>query len=417
MSRVFVLGAGASACYEGGLWEDKPPLQSTFWESVFNPSTANPITVRRGALYNYLYEADLYDDKGKPKLNVEELMTKVHEDTLRGFASPEGARHILAPGKILPVTTHTVAKLYQELVLCFAQTINNVSVGKPCRHYAGLVRALRPDDTVLTFNWDTILDRVLWESGRWHPDDGYGVTFGYVLDEAWQRTPRHVPASEHQILKLHGSTNWLIPYVSFDLRNGIRRAMFRPGTQHVPVCYFRCTHDLPSYHELYAPGGPFCYDFPPNHPELPENGWLYPMIVPPSRVKYYEDLPDLLPILWKTAADRMRQADEVIIIGYSFPATDEMSWELMEEATRWGRIRVILVDPYPDAVAQRLKARLGRAITLDIKSIGFAEYVRRLSPRPKPKGRKARVNIKKRRPVRRKQTRSRTKLPRPRQSG
>jgi hypothetical protein len=273
---------------------------------------------------------------------------------------------------------------------------------------------LRPDDTLLTFNWDTILDRVLWESGRWYPDDGYGVTFGYVLDETWQRTPRHVPASELQVLKLHGSTNWLIPYVSFDLRNGIRQAMFQPGTQHVPVCYFRCTHDLPSYHDLYLPGGPFCYDFPPNHPELPENGWLYPMIVPPSRVKYYEDLPDLLPLLWKTAADRMRQADEVIIIGYSFPATDEMSWELMEEAIRWGRIRVTLVDPYPDGVARRLKARLGKAITLDINPIGFAEYAHLLDPQRKAKRRKPPrpAKPKKRLPARRSQKRSRTKGPR-----
>jgi hypothetical protein len=154
----------------------------------------------------------------------------------------------------------------------------------------------------------------------------------------------------------------------------------------------------------------FCYDFPPNHPEFPNNGWLYPMIVPPSRVKYYDDLPDLLPVLWQKAADRMRRADEVVIIGYSFPATDQMSWDLLDEATRWGRIRVTLVDPYPESVAQRLTSRLGKRITLEIKPVGFAAYAKSLT-------RPARVAKVRRRSVQKPSTDRRPKGPARRNPG
>lgn len=119
----------------------------------------------------------------------------------------------------------------------------------------------------------------------------------------------------------------------------------------------------------------FSYGFPPNHPEFEQNGYLYPMIVPPSRIKHYDDLPDTLPVLWQGAGEKMRKADEIVIIGYSFPETDLMSWQLMDEATKRGRIRVMVVDPFPDAVVKRLKSRLGNRIDLNVEPIGFKEFV------------------------------------------
>ena len=78
--------------------------------------------------------------------------------------------------------------------------------------------------------------------------------------------------------------------------------------------------------------------------------------------------------IWQQAALKLRQADGVVIIGYSFPETDLMSWELMDEATKSGKIRVTLVDPSPDGIVQRLKSRLGRRIELEVKAMGFKQF-------------------------------------------
>lgn len=374
MAGVFIFGAGASACYENGYTDEKPPLQSNFWRLAFGSEANATMQVRRGSIWNYLSDADLYDEQGREKMTVEEVMTKVHEDTIAAFASGVGAGGTWMQGVHMPITPASLAKVYQDLVLLCAQTVNNLSGGNPCRNYGALVASLQPDDTLITFNWDTLLDRALWETGRWQPDTGYGVTFGYILDGKWRGTPRRVKKSELKLLKLHGSTNWLISYVAWNFRDRTRRMLFCPETEHIPVCYFRCTHDLPSYQDLYTPSGIFRYGFPPNHPEFETCGYLYPMIVPPSRTKYYDDLPDVLPVLWQEAGEKMRKADEVVIIGYSFPETDLMSWELMDEATKWGKIRVTVIDPFPDAVVHRLKSRLGKRIEIEVKAIGFKKF-------------------------------------------
>jgi hypothetical protein len=374
MARVFIFGAGASACYRNGYTEEKPPLQSNFWETAFGSEANATMQVRRGSIYNYLSDADLYDEKGREKMTVEGVMTKVHEDIIAAFGSGLGSGETWQEGIHMPITPFSLAQVYQDLVLLCAQTVNNLSCGDPCQNYGALVASLQPDDTLITFNWDTLLDRALWDSGHWQPDTGYGIAFGYVLDGKWRRTPRKVKKSRLRLFKLHGSTNWLIPYTAWDFRDGCRKMIFRPETEHVPVCYFRCESDLPSYQELYTPQGMFCYGFPPNHPEFEAHGCLYPMIVPPSRTKYYSDLPDVLPVLWQEAWERMRRADEIVIIGYSFPETDLMSWELMEEATKWGKIRVTIVDPFPDAVVKRLKDRLGKRVEIEVKAVGFEKF-------------------------------------------
>ncbi|MFQ5870239.1 MAG: hypothetical protein ACE5JC_10090 [Candidatus Zixiibacteriota bacterium] len=280
------------------------------------------------------------------------------------------------PGRVFPITGARLAHLYQELVLLFAQTVNNLSMGDSCRNYKAVVDRITPEDTLITFNWDVILDRVLWESGRWDPGEGYGISFGYILDGTWQPSESREMKSELKLLKLHGSTNWLEPYVAFDLRDGRRKWIFRPGTASVPVCYVNCDTDLPSYHDMYTPGGPFCYGFPPNHPELPESGYLYPMIVAPSLIKYYEDLP--LSHLWAEATQRLRRSGHIVVVGYSFPPTDKMAWDLIREAATvpGRRLNITLVGPAPEPVAERLKERLVGAVELRIRHETFEDFAK-----------------------------------------
>jgi hypothetical protein len=56
----------------------------------------------------------------------------------------------------------------------------------------------RPEDSIITFNYDVALDSKLRESGKWSIGDGYGFPI--------EGLPTGSPV---KILKLHGSINWL----------------------------------------------------------------------------------------------------------------------------------------------------------------------------------------------------------------
>ena len=70
-----------------------------------------------------------------------------------------------------------------------------------------------PNDAFITFNWDTLLDRALLDTGGWSPNDGYGLNFASVLDGTWKKAVEGTPSfsTNWKLLKLHGSTNWLVP--------------------------------------------------------------------------------------------------------------------------------------------------------------------------------------------------------------
>jgi len=76
--------------------------------------------------------------------------------------------------------------------------------------YARLVTHLEAGDTILTLNYDTLLDSALVAAG-WDPTKGYGV-IGGASKVKWPRP--HVKPSTAlagvKLLKLHGSLNWYV---------------------------------------------------------------------------------------------------------------------------------------------------------------------------------------------------------------
>ena len=80
----------------------------------------------------------------------------------------------------------------------------------PHNLYRRLVSHLTPGDTILTLNYDTLLDSALVEAG-WDPAKGYGLIGGSGKIR-WTR-PRPAAAATLQdvkLLKLHGSLNWYV---------------------------------------------------------------------------------------------------------------------------------------------------------------------------------------------------------------
>jgi hypothetical protein len=76
--------------------------------------------------------------------------------------------------------------------------------------YAQLVSSLEPKDTLITLNYDTLLDSALVRSG-WDPTKGYDL-LGSSKKFTWSmpKPERRPSLSGVRLLKLHGSLNWYI---------------------------------------------------------------------------------------------------------------------------------------------------------------------------------------------------------------
>ena len=59
-------------------------------------------------------------------------------------------------------------------------------------------RIVKPDDCVISFNYDVSLDSHLCKAGKWSAGDGYGFSLEGLPQD-----------SQVKLLKLHGSINWL----------------------------------------------------------------------------------------------------------------------------------------------------------------------------------------------------------------
>ena len=219
-------------------------------------------------------------------------------------------------------------------------------------------------------------------------------------------------------LKLHGSTNWLVNYVTRRLDTGERQMLVAgdqpgfkslvlepnfevgsgelkfnwevkqvqrsskpiprpPDPDSLPVCVLSAHEHYDAYQDRYRTGyASLSYFFPPNHPrsKVP----LMPLVVPPTSFKLYEEFSHVLDPLWSSAAQALSNTERVVLIGYSLPATDLRSLDLLRNAvTRREPALFQVVNPHPEPVCRTLETALG----LDSKHVEpipktFEQYVR-----------------------------------------
>ena len=278
---------------------------------------------------------------------------------------------------------------FSQLVFLFAATINEIQSGPVSEAHQTLASILEPGDAVVTFNWDTLLDRALAEITDWRPDWGYSVSPRGIFENGWTAPqPRPADAQAPELIKLHGSTNWLTAYAIRDPQTGevvlthdlepSAFSVFVAGDQPYP-CHagrFMAGYQPYSYGyyppNLNFPGRPADADHAivqvrPRLPWRPEGSSgdaglvSMPLIIPPVRNKSYDMFGDLFGNLWKRAEDVLARADSITVIGYSFPKTDVQSDRLFRTAfsRRSSTPQVQIVDPAPALVAEKFRRELG----------------------------------------------------------
>ncbi|WP_447725999.1 hypothetical protein [Sphingomonas koreensis] len=378
--RVFLLGAGASKSYSASPTGERMPVARDFFDTFDKLDLSTNLWVLIGSIIAYIEDhlgAESAYQYLRSGIDIEDLHSQIEE---------ERDRLLKEDGLIAAMHPY---KAFNELVFLFAAVLNDIQNGPVSSAHMRLAEQLESDDVIVTFNWDTLLDRALAETTAWRPDWGYGVTPRAIFEDGWREPSRQPSDAGNVLIKLHGSTNWLTAYAVTDGEGTIVSGQDAdPGSFGV---FEKATKPYSCFRGRYMPGfEPYSYGYyPPNldvpgrpppegftivgmrmrspwrdEGEAPEGGLVsMPLIIPPVKHKSYDFFGDLFSSLWSSAEVAISKADEIVIIGYSFPQTDVQSVELFQRALRRRASppAIVILDPNAVEIGERIAAAIDLA--------------------------------------------------------
>jgi hypothetical protein len=223
-----------------------------------------------------------------------------------------------------------------EESLCNRKTSDRPSPERSdCKHHAKLVEeALKSQDDIISFNYDCTIDLALKSSGsgKWNPRYGYGFWLGpgghnLSGDHFWSPDSPASKSDTIHLYKLHGSLH-------FQIREKER---------------LNVTLKQRPYTKQY--------------------GDLKFTIIPPESNKAYDK--GIFRVLWNRAAWAIKHAQNIIIIGYSFQATDLHSTALFRTSVSKGRLNSLVVVNPDREVRRRTRSVLQRGINENTRVLSF----------------------------------------------
>jgi hypothetical protein len=233
---------------------------------------------------------------------------------------------------------------------------------------------------IISFNYDISLDVVLQESGVWHPATGYGFEIMSHVSTSQMEAMREQeaegerpwlgsrrfeqsPDSRWLLLKPHGSLNWIWEYARYG-PFGLSVVLNDGGV----VAYAGDTEIPGRWHAGPASGVPFQM-----------------AIAPPGAKKLFDagrgDTRGEMLVERQHRA--IREADEVIVIGWSLPKTDAYHEGLLRVCCHERRLerrpaldRAVIVNcGAPIEYFERIRSVLGEPKDLDTHNEGFANFL------------------------------------------
>lgn len=382
--RVFVLGAGASYG-RGGDHSLAPPLTGDFFNraarlGLFNEEIFTRwqewLEAETGLTLSDLAERVPHLDAGSDpghlavlKAFVEEQMDVAPGDyesvpldieRLLGLIEGEllGYHGLLDLRGVVPQGPGPADVLMQQCYLILCGTLVATTAGS-CPLHEELARRMEAGDLVVSFNYDLLMDRALRARGDWVIDDGYGLSFHRIGhrdgDEVTWRPPAST-ASVVQLLKPHGSLNWLYPRDAFQSNVNVDlHGIDRP----TPPELLYCLEDM---HETFLDDHPV-YEWWERY-EHHEAGRVFDMhalIVPPAVTKPYRNFEPMIGSVWANALKALLfDASHIVFVGYSFRPEDLRSWWLFRKVAAESEVleTIHVVDP-SEAVFERVSDVFG----------------------------------------------------------
>jgi hypothetical protein len=311
---VFILGAGATrGAVRHVLINNKrlrPPLNRDFFDvadTFVRSHDHKPAIAERLARVKKVF-VDEFPTRGKWPLPMETAFSLLYvsKDFPEIYASRTGRRRSAGARKEIEDFLRLTFGILSAIEVHATDT----------NHYARLVSVMQPEDTIITLNYDTLLDSELIRAG-WNPHFGYDL-LGSSRKLKWQmiRPTWRPHLNGVRLLKLHGSLNWYIKG-SYGRINKVFDA--------------KPTKVLLS-----------------KRPRINELDGHIRQIVPPIYGKFFNN-PHWRG-LWQRAYEALVQADLIVVIGCSLSDTDfhltgMLSHAIMEKKRVNKKfVRSILVD-------------------------------------------------------------------------
>tara|TARA_R110001583_G_scaffold158217_1_gene310175 strand:+ start:3332 stop:4741 length:1410 start_codon:yes stop_codon:yes gene_type:complete len=376
--NVYLLGAGASKSYDVSKTSERLPLANDFFNTFNKLDISANGWVLIGDIINYVRE----------NRNIPAFDFSSFSEDIENLHSEIQDRYLYAIKKDHVEDIFRYGKAFTQLVFLFSSVINEIQNGPESKFHKNLVLNLDDEDSIITFNWDTLIDKSLRYNTSWSLKDGYFIAPKLVYQNGWVNGENG--NSKNLLLKLHGSSNWISSYIYYNFQT--KKIDFHHGGEdNIFYAYESTNNPYSCYDGRYMEG----YEdfsmgyYPPNVPSkkyrneipddhigivsIPRNGInpkgkstsdgieSMPVIIPPVKNKSYDFYGDLFPTLWKKAEDILVEAETIYVLGYSFPATDIPSTELFKNAfSRRNNIpNVVIVNPQPAEIVHKFKFEFG----------------------------------------------------------
>jgi hypothetical protein len=229
---VFVLGAGATRGASfvhppAAHWNPcQPPLDADFYtqlQRIQNPKHSELVTsVLKDTVELFGSNFDV---------TLETVFTTL-EHTIRMIHTTGESRDFKRED-----LTKKRTRLMQAIAAVFEESLTQrhedhaTRTSRSCAYHQALVALLRAGDTIITFNYDCLLDYALQQNGndKWNAHYGYGFQLGshgtnLSGDVFWQPKDQATKQTTVRLLKLHGSLHFQINGAKVKLKQ-------RPYTQ------------------------------------------------------------------------------------------------------------------------------------------------------------------------------------------
>jgi len=289
---VFILGAGASISHSQG---DFPSYNEFFSKArtlnLINDKNSGKVLKEYENLREYILKTmktDILSEKST--VDIERLMTFM--DIEIENADNRESYQIYKK------------RLLEIIIILFKELSNNLKAENG--DYNNFVKNIKDNNTVITFNWDLLLDRIFKNKKQYENlndlilSEMDLITYNKPIDSK-------LLSNNGYYLKLHGSIDWqYCPNSSCDANNKI----------------------------LISEGGICGRCFKPYNK----------LIIPPIINKQYKTYP-FIEKLWTLASMQLEATQEIVIWGYSLPPTDFYSnWLLSKTNNKIKKVSIVNPD-------------------------------------------------------------------------
>ena len=317
------------------------PLQRTLFDTLckFNHKKMYKLDGIAKDIRRY-FSPDTYRTKRKSghkkhedlfNLSVEEIITFF--DELIQTNHPESKR--------IADTSRQLSNLTAEL-MSFLSLNGNPGQNKVLKSF--VKKHIAQTDVIVSFNWDTLLDRVLSNQRKktnWDRRWGYGYEVGKRF-KCGRKNNDGKPGKYPKLFKLHGSVNWVSEKLDQDEKE--------------------------------------TYSITPDWGELREYEKV--VMMPPKMVKreIFDPVAIYQPI-WNEAEKRMIKCKKIVFVGYSFPPADFAVSNMLRRVISSIKTEkrksptIVIVDPNVEELAKRFEASFNVKIDSDNRYLSLKSYL------------------------------------------